>query len=206
MQQPARMATAFAVAIGLHLMAFQLWPQPIPLQLNIQNTSSLQVELVKSVSEKQSRPSETRQARHQPESIEKPDVMPAVQVKQVAPSIPTEQLRQASGAHEEAIRVAYEEAPEQAIETEPIPGAMPVDVQQMILTRISYPRQARRKGWEGRATFHLAVSEQKLTRLDIFLSSGFALLDRAAMRGIQDVKRLPLANGLYSLPVEFRLQ
>jgi len=196
MQQPVRMATAFAVAIGLHVMVFQLWPQLIPLQLNIQNTSSLQVELVKSASERQLRPSETRQARLQPEPIKKPDVMPAIQVKQAAPSIP----------HEEATRVAYEEAPEQAIETDPTPGAMPADVQQMILTRISYPRQARRKGWEGRATFHLAVREQKLTRLDLFLSSGFAMLDRAAMRGLQDVKRLPLANGLYSLPVEFRLQ
>jgi len=190
------MATAFAVAIGLHLMVFQLWSQPIPLQLSMQNVSSLQVELVKSASERQSRPSETRQTRLESELIEKSDIVPAVQVQQVAASIP----------HEEGTRVVREPASEQAIEIEPAPGAMPVDVQQMILTRISYPRQARRKGWEGRAMFHLAVREQKLTRLDVFLSSGYDLLDRAAMRGIENVKRLPLANGLYSLPVEFRLQ
>ena len=190
------MATAFAVAAGLHLLIFQLWPQFIPLQLHIQNASNLQVELVKSASERQSRPSETRQARSESEPIKKPDVMPVEKVQHATASIP----------HEEAIRVAYEEAPEQTVQIEPTPGAVPADVQQMILTRISYPRQARRKGWEGRATFHLAVREQKLTRLDLFLSSGFAMLDRAAMRGIKDVKRLPLANGLYSLPVEFRLQ
>jgi len=83
---------------------------------------------------------------------------------------------------------------------------MPAAVQQMILTRISYPRQARRKGWQGRATFDLDVREQKLARLDLFHSSGHSLLDRAAMRGIQAVGQLPLANGLYRLPVEFRLQ
>ncbi|WP_157821330.1 TonB family protein [Mariprofundus ferrinatatus] len=86
------------------------------------------------------------------------------------------------------------------------PGAMPADVEQMILTQISYPRQARRKGWQGKATFHLNVREQKLAKLDLFHSSGYELLDRAAMRGIQAVGKLPLANGLYSLPVEFRLQ
>jgi len=201
------MATAFAVAAGLHLLIFQLWPQFVPLQLHIQNASNLQVELVKSASERQSRLSETRQARPEPEPIEKPDVMPAVRAKQVPASLPDEQLRQPSGQHEEEVtRVAYEKAPELQSETEEAPGAMPVEVQQMILTRINYPRQARRKGWEGKAMFHLAVREQRLTRLDVFLSSGYDLLDRAAMRGIQDVKRLPLANGLYSLPVEFRLQ
>jgi len=88
----------------------------------------------------------------------------------------------------------------------PLASAMPADVEQMILTHIGYPRQARRKGWQGRATFNLAVYEQKLAKLDLFSSSGHSLLDRAAMRGIKGIDHLPLANGTYRLPVEFRLQ
>jgi len=96
-----------------------------------------------------------------------------------------------------------------AVESEGVTTAgasMPFDVQQMILSHISYPRKARRKGWQGNAMFNLAVHEQKLARLDISISSGHNLLDRAAMRGIQAIDHLPLANGTYRLPVEFKLQ
>lgn len=76
----------------------------------------------------------------------------------------------------------------------------------MILSHISYPSKARRKGWQGNAMFNLAVHEQKLASLDLSLSSGHSLLDRAAMRGIRAIDHLPLANGTYRLPVEFKLQ
>lgn len=97
-------------------------------------------------------------------------------------------------------------APELPAQAESRADAIPAHVERMILTHIHYPRKARRKGWQGRAMFHLDVREQKLARLDIHLSSGHNMLDRAAIRGIQSIAHLPLANGLYSLPVEFRLQ
>lgn len=96
------------------------------------------------------------------------------------------------------------EQPESQPDSEPL--AVPGDVGRMILAHVSYPRKARRKGWQGMAMFRLDVREQKLARLDLSRSSGFDLLDSAAMRGIRSVDALPLANGLYQLPVEFRLK
>jgi len=203
------MAAAFAVAAGLHLLIFQLWPQANALQLQTDQGSNLHVELVKNVVEQPSRAIETRKPSIPEKRIEQlvsehatqPDEPQQFTQKQMVAS-----PEEPASPPVEDTKVAYEAAPDPVPDGASSPGAMPADVQRMILTRISYPRQARLKGWQGRATFHLDVREQKLTRLDLTLSSGFALLDRAAMRGIRKVGRLPLANGLYSLPVEFRLQ
>lgn len=84
--------------------------------------------------------------------------------------------------------------------------SMPARVQEMIQAHIAYPRQARRKGWQGRAVFCLDVHGQRPVHVALLHSSGHALLDRTAMRGIRSVEHLPLASGRYSLPIEFRLQ
>ena len=198
---PGRLAAACIAATGLHLLAFQLWPQLEPYKIKSDEGASLQIELVKQettskVTEMpeippQSAPqnSKVKKSREAPRSFSTPVAEPQA-AEPVNPQ------------PEEAAKVAYEIA----AESEEVVGAMPADVQQMILTRISYPRQARRKGWQGKATFHLDVREQKLAKLDLFHSSGHDLLDRAAIRGIRAIDRLPLANGFYSLPVEFRLQ
>jgi len=186
------------------MLVFQLWPQLEPLQLHTNAGAPLQIELVKKDAEQPAAPA-TQVAQATPpvktevrQSPERPEVK-TVEKQASVQSNTTEASLSDSELPQEQASVAY-------TPTSTNPGAMPADVEQMILTQISYPRQARRKGWEGRATFHLDVREQKLAHLDVFHSSGYELLDRAAMRGIRAIDHLPLANGLYRLPVEFRLQ
>jgi len=185
------------------LLIFQLWPQVATLQLQTEVGSAMQVELVQNRSKQKPVSPESAISPPAKFGTKAPLSVHVVQTKKLEQAVQIstdEQQQELAPPLPQVTQLAYEP------ERDSTAGTMPADVQRMILTRISYPRQARRKGWEGRAMFHLAVREQKLTRLDILLSSGYALLDHAAMRGIQDVKRLPLANGLYSLPVEFRLQ
>ncbi len=198
------MAAAFAAAVGLHVLIFQAWLPFNALQLQTDEGSTMQVELVKTTTTQRIEtmtPTTPLAEKH----TKPPVPVKTAQLAAAPPDIQEkaeEQPQQPAPSAQQATQVTYETEAEQNA----TPGAMPADVQHMILTRISYPRQARRKGWEGRALFHLAVREQRLTRLDLSLSSGYTLLDHAAMRGIRAVGILPLANGLYSLPVEFRLQ
>jgi len=83
---------------------------------------------------------------------------------------------------------------------------LPVDIQKRILTRVSYPRRARRLGWEGKAEFRIHVISRGIQQVTMLLSSGHALLDRAAKKGINSIGALPLNDGLYRFPVVFRLQ
>jgi len=83
---------------------------------------------------------------------------------------------------------------------------LPVDIQKRILTRVTYPRRARRLGWEGKAEFRIYVIGRGIQQVTMLLSSGHALLDRAAKKGINSIDVLPLHDGLYRFPVVFRLQ
>ena len=186
------------------MLVFQLWPQVEPLQLHTNAGAPLQIELVKKDAEQPAEPA-TQVAQATPlvktEVRQSPErsVVKTVEKQASVQSNTTEAPLSDSELPQEQASVAH-------TPTSTNPGTMSADVEQMILTQISYPRQARRKGWEGKATFHLDVREQKLAHLDVFHSSGYELLDRAAMRGIRAIDHLPLANGLYRLPVEFRLQ
>lgn len=203
------------------MLVFQFWLQGNPLQLHLdQGSTALQVELVKADTKakespivKIAPPTEAKQIEPVEKFVTKAlkaTTREIAKVEQIKPELPQPvaepQAFQQPNAVEKAEQVAYLPEAEAEPESTKTAGAMPADVQQMILTHISYPRKARRKGWQGRATFDLAVYEQKLAQLDLFHSSGFTLLDKAAIRGIKAINRLPLANGLYRLPVEFRLQ
>lgn len=83
---------------------------------------------------------------------------------------------------------------------------MPVDIQKKILTQVSYPMRARRLGWEGRAEFQVNVRNQDVQQVTMLLSTGHAMLDHAAQKGIVSIASLPLSDGSYRLPVVFRLQ
>lgn len=193
------MAAAASAAIGLHLLAFQLWPQFSPITLSVDEGRTLLVELVKHA------PSATPEPSPQPQkriSRSKPESKKPEATTLLTSSEPDHAPAKAA----EAADKMQQQTSKTAIEHPAQPGAMPAKVQQMILTRITYPRQARRKGWQGRATFDLDIRAQRLAKLDLYHSSGYDLLDRAAMRGIRAVEQLPLSDGLYRLPVEFRLQ
>lgn len=92
------------------------------------------------------------------------------------------------------------------VEQQATAASLSEDTKAMVMAHIRYPRMAQRMGWQGVASFDLDIRSQQLARLDLRRSSGYEVLDQAAMRGIRAIGSLPLADGVYQLPVEFRLQ
>jgi TonB family protein len=85
-------------------------------------------------------------------------------------------------------------------------ATVPQDIQKHILAQVHYPMQARRRGWQGRAEFQLNVYQQSIHAVTLLASTGHPILDRAARRGLASMRQIPLSNGLYRMPVIFRLQ
>ncbi|HHH43771.1 MAG TPA: energy transducer TonB, partial [Gammaproteobacteria bacterium] len=75
------------------------------------------------------------------------------------------------------------------------------------------PPLARRRGWQGRVNVGLHVAaDGDLTRIRLVQSSGYALLDRAAVRNVTELRGIPRAaqwlegNGMdLVLPVRYQL-
>jgi len=87
-----------------------------------------------------------------------------------------------------------------------LPATLASGAQAMLLANIHYPPQARRHGWQGKGEFQLAVVSQNIRNITMLVSTGHAILDRAVRRGLAGIKHVPVADGQYRLPVEFRLQ
>jgi len=85
-------------------------------------------------------------------------------------------------------------------------AAVPKRVQTRILAEVHYPRQARRHGWQGRAEFEFDVHQKSIQTITLLASTGYPILDRAAQRGLSAMQHVSLSNGLYRMPVVFRLQ
>jgi len=85
-------------------------------------------------------------------------------------------------------------------------GAVPKGIQQQLLVNLTYPKLARRHGWQGRAEFELRIYKQGVDKLTLLASTGFPILDQAAERGLALVRDIPLSNGLYHMPVVFELR
>jgi len=83
---------------------------------------------------------------------------------------------------------------------------IPQHIQSDIIASVHYPRQARRRGWQGEAQFLLNINAQTIQAVTMLASTGYPILDRAAQRGLSAVHHIPLSNGLYQMPVSFRLQ
>ncbi|MDQ6970974.1 MAG: TonB family protein [Mariprofundus sp.] len=83
---------------------------------------------------------------------------------------------------------------------------VPQYVQNRILAEVHYPKQARRHGWQGRAEFQFDVHQQSIQTVTLLASTGYPILDRAAHRGLIAASHVALSNGLYRMPVVFRLQ
>jgi TonB family protein len=86
------------------------------------------------------------------------------------------------------------------------PAVVPMHVQRQLLARVHYPRVARRHGWQGRVELQLDIRQQSIQEISTLVSSGRPVLDRAARRGLKQVGYIALADGLYRMPVTFRLQ
>ena len=86
-------------------------------------------------------------------------------------------------------------------------------LQQAFNTHFYYPRLAVRRGWSGEVQLSLRIEANgKLSHVRILESSGFNLLDKAAMSSLDKVKILPSAIALLNgnsldliLPVQYRL-
>jgi protein TonB len=82
-----------------------------------------------------------------------------------------------------------------------------------LLPRFDYPSLARRRGWQGRVRIGLHVeADGDLTRIHLLESSGYALLDKAAVKNVTELRNVPAAtqwlDGLdmdMILPVRYRL-
>jgi len=85
-------------------------------------------------------------------------------------------------------------------------STVPQHIQNRILAEVHYPRQARRHGWQGRAEFQFDVQQQSIQTVTLLASTGYPILDRAAHRGLIAASHVALSNGLYRMPVVFRLQ
>jgi len=83
---------------------------------------------------------------------------------------------------------------------------VPNDVQAHILMHVSYPKQARRHGWQGKVELQLNVQQQTIQHITLLTSSGYPILDRAAYRGLTHIHHISLNNGLYRMPIIFHLQ
>ncbi|MDQ7005371.1 MAG: energy transducer TonB [Ghiorsea sp.] len=84
-------------------------------------------------------------------------------------------------------------------------STIPQHVQQQILAKIIYPRQAKRRGLEGTAKFSLDIQQHDIKQTTLLVSTGYQILDRAARKGIVSIQSLPLPDGTHLLPITFRL-
>ena len=83
-----------------------------------------------------------------------------------------------------------------------------------LLTRFEYPLLARRRGWEGRVRVALLVKpDGGLREMHVVQSSGYQVLDEAALEDLKEVGQLPEANAWLGgkelaviLPIQYRLQ
>ena len=75
-----------------------------------------------------------------------------------------------------------------------------------------YPRLARERGWQGRVIIEVAViADGTVNRAEIDQSSGYRLLDQAALRAVRrwrfavDAPRLPAQGAVVRVPITFKL-
>ena len=83
-----------------------------------------------------------------------------------------------------------------------------------MLPYFDYPLLARRRGWEGRVRIALLVQpDGDLTDMHVLESSGYRVLDQAALEDLREVGRLPQATAWLDgkqmdvvLPVQYRFE
>jgi TonB family protein len=81
-----------------------------------------------------------------------------------------------------------------------------VEIQRQIREALVYPASARRRGLTGTSRVRFEVgADGRAHGVELARSSGHAILDRAATRGVERADALPYVYGLLEIPVEFRL-
>jgi protein TonB len=78
--------------------------------------------------------------------------------------------------------------------------------QRLVQAHAAYPPLARRRRAEGTALVAFEVgADGRARRVAVAETSGFALLDRAALRAVHDAGELPYVYGRLEVPVVFEL-
>ncbi|OIQ00843.1 MAG: hypothetical protein AUK35_01300 [Zetaproteobacteria bacterium CG2_30_46_52] len=132
---------------------------------------------------------EVRQAEHslkqvvQPKTLETPTMLKQNEVAEIA----------------EAKQTVAEAADMPAVQE------TPAQYSQQLLQHLRYPYLAQRKGWEGEVELRFAVRSQAVEALRVFSSSGYPALDDAAFQAVASAS-IPMTDGLYRLPVVFKLR
>lgn len=91
-------------------------------------------------------------------------------------------------------------------------GQVLATLKEAFVAHFHYPLLARRKGWEGEVTLALRVEiDGRLTGIQVVGSSGYRVLDNAAVDSLRRARALPLPGGALGgsldmvLPVRYRL-
>lgn len=75
-----------------------------------------------------------------------------------------------------------------------------------VATYFYYPSLARRRGWEGEVIVGVRVeSDGRLSTIDVIASSGYRVLDNAAVESLKRMARLSESAGLPTAGIEVRL-
>ena len=70
----------------------------------------------------------------------------------------------------------------------------------------SYPKQAVRRNWQGKVLLSLQVtSSGQIKRIQITKSSGYNLLDQAAIKALRRIENLPYASNWLATDIELNL-
>lgn len=65
-------------------------------------------------------------------------------------------------------------------------------LKQALIPHFRYPRLARKRGWQGTVKLGLHIAaDGRLSNIQVMQSSGYRLLDRAAIESLQRLERLP---------------
>ncbi len=79
-------------------------------------------------------------------------------------------------------------------------------IQRRVQAALVYPPLARRRRIEGTALLAFEIgADGRARRVAVASSSGFAVLDRAALRAVHAVDALPYVYGRLEIPVRFEL-
>jgi len=184
------------VSTGLHALVFLLWPTTQQTTVSASHPSTIQLALVQITHKKEPVKIKTKKTKKVP--IKK---MTPIHVKD-KPVAPIKK--------QVVIKKIMTEPVHETIQPEKKPGHQIVTLnenKQLLSERIqkqlnlkinftrSYPRLAIRNAWEGRVNLGVRVlSDGQLTDVHVINSSGYRILDTAAMKSVNKVAHLPEAR------------
>jgi len=206
------------------LIGWLWWPTEVPVRTPGGETLALTLQTVRPAPSKPKpaaatpppSPVPARQATH----TTKPAMAPRATASPAAPKHETDAVAATTApAMPAAIAPATESrtpaaaAPSAAQQRAQAEAKVSASLRQALRAHFSYPLLARRRGWAGRVQLSLRVeSDGRLSHVRLLESSGYGLLDRAALASVRAIGVVPQAlrwlHGHHFdivLPVEYRL-